>query len=494
MKGNRMGKWFVLLWVVGVVGTLSYMQLVMFDRSRGRPSPALMAAAEQGGLEGLKKSADDAKKAAQDAAEQAKKGAEAAKQAAMDVADAVNPSMVQPEELEQGFIVVVTDKSKVASSSSPIHMASSHNGWNPADTRMQLTAQSDMKWRIVWDKPKLDSRIAFKFARGSWEAVETTPDFKDVDNRMLPKIDVSKLKPGEKPVIELSIETWKDQMPGNPAFAASNRYRKIEVGAGRLERVEAVGGGAWPDRSRDVLVWLPPGYDEAANKSRAYPVLYLQDGQNLFEKLPTVPGDWQADETASRLIGEGKIEPLIIVGVPNSGDLRGQEYLPIPIPGFENASGGQYVDFLVNELRPRIERAYRVKAGPENTAIGGSSLGAVISMEAACRYPQVFGKVLLESMPTRPGQGVLFRHFGAMKSWPKQMYVGVGGKEGGPSGTDATNEQFVEGLRALTETARGKGLKDSDVKFVVDEQATHTESAWAERFGPALEFLFPPVK
>lgn len=489
-----MGKWFVLLWVVGVVGTLSYMQWVMFDRSRGRPRQALMLSTEQGGLEGLKKAAEDAKKAAQGAADQAKKGADAAKRAAKDVAEAVNPSMVQPEDLEQGFIVVVTDKSKVASSSSPIFMPSSHNGWNPGDTKMQLTAQSDMKWRIVWEKPKLDSRIAFKFARGSWEAVETTPDFKEIDNRMLPKVDVSKLKPGEKPVIELSVENWKDQMPGNPALAAGNRYRKVEVGAGRLERVEVVGGGAWPERSRDVLVWLPPGYDDVANKSKAYPVLYLQDGQNVFEKLPSVPGEWQADETAARLIGEGKIEPLIIVGVPHRGEMRGQEYLPVPIPGFERVNGGAYVDFLVNEVKPRIERAYRVKAGPENAAIGGSSLGAVIGMEAACRYPQAFGKVLLESMPTRPGQGVLFRHFGAMKTWPGRMYVGVGGKEGGDKAQDATNEQFVEGLRALTETARGKGLKDSDVKFVVDDQATHTEAAWAKRFGPALEFLFPPVK
>lgn len=487
MKGNRMGKWFVLLWVVGVVGTLSYMQWVMFDRSRGKPSAALMVTSTQGGLDGLKKQVEDAKK-------QVEKGAADVKQAAKAAADAVNPNMVQPEDLEQGFIVVVTDKSKTASSSSPIYMPSSHNGWNPSDPKMQLSAQSDMKWRIVWEKPKLDSRIAFKFARGSWEAVETTPDFKDVDNRMLPKVDVSKLKPGEKPVIELTVEAWKDQMPGNPALAAMNRYRKIEVGAGRLERLEVVGGGAWPERSRDALVWLPPGYDDAANAKRSYPVLYLQDGQNVFEKQPGVPGEWRADETAARLIGEGKIEPLIIVAIPHSYDLRVQEYLPVPTSEFPKASGGQYVDFLVNEVKPRVERAYRVKTGPENAVIGGASLGAIISMEAACRYPQAFGSVLLESMPTRMDKGLLFRHFAGIRTWPKRMYVGTGGKEGGLKGDGATNDQFVEGLRAFTELARGKSLAEKDVKFVVVPEAVHDENAWAERFGGALEFLFPAGK
>ena len=83
--------------------------------------------------------------------------------------------------------------------------------WNPSDPKMQLQAQSDQKWRIVWEKPTLDSRIAFKFARGAWEKVETDKDFKDIDNRMLPMVDVSALKPGEKPVIELTIENYRKQ-------------------------------------------------------------------------------------------------------------------------------------------------------------------------------------------------------------------------------------------------------------------------------------------
>jgi pullulanase len=481
-----MGKWFVVLWLVGVVGTLSYMQWVMFDRSRGRPSAALATVGSGQGLgDALKQAGEDARKAVEQA------GKDAADAAKKSVADATS-TLVQPEDLPQGFIVVVTDKSKTASASSPIYMPSSHNGWNPGDAKMKLEAQSDMKWRIVWEKPKLDSRIAFKFARGSWETVETTPDFQDIDNRMLPKVDVSKLAPGEKPVIELTIEAWKDQQPGNPGFIATNRYRAIEVGAGRLERMEVVGGGARPGTSRDILVWLPPGYDDAANRSRSYPVLYLQDGQNVFEKLPNVPGEWKADETAARLITEGKIEPLIIVGIPHSFDLRAQEYMPVAaLPGVE-ARGRDYLRFLVDEVMPRIERAYRVKTGPEHTAIGGASLGAVISLAAGQQHPDKFGAVLLESLPTRMGRGALFRHFGLSQSWPRKVYIGAGGKEGGLKADDeSTNEQFVEGTKALVELARGRGVSAENLRLVIEPGAVHNEDAWAARFGNALEFLFP---
>ena len=147
-------------------------------------------------------------------------------------------TMVQPESLAQGFIVVVTDKSHRANATSPISMPSSHNGWNPADPKVQLTAQSDQKWRIVWEKPTLDSRVAFKFARGSWDNVETDANFKDIENRMLPLVDVSKLKPGEKPVIELEIANWHDASApgaGRGGGVGEERYRPVHVSAGTLK-------------------------------------------------------------------------------------------------------------------------------------------------------------------------------------------------------------------------------------------------------------------
>ncbi|MBC7815352.1 MAG: hypothetical protein IAG10_00470 [Planctomycetaceae bacterium] len=306
--------------------------------------------------------------------------------AGLAIAQPADPSkLVQPESLPQGFILVVTDKSGAAKSDSPIYLASNHNGWNPLDPAWKLTQRSDGKWQIVLPKPKLDSRMAFKFTRGNWDAEELDAKFGKIENRSLPKVDASKLAADEKPIIELSIEQFSDKAPKDAATSAKDPYRAINA-TGTIRRVEVVGGGV--PLTRDLLVWLPPGYDDAANVNRRYPVLYLQDGQNIFEKLPSVPGEWEADETATRLIAENAIEPIIIVGIPNAGAMRAAEYSPIDILEGVTAKGDAYVDFLEREVVRRVERAFRVKGGADNTAIGGSSLGGVISIYAATRHPE----------------------------------------------------------------------------------------------------------
>lgn len=476
-----MGRYFVIFWVVGVIGSIVGMQAALFG-TKGLPrwakdmfgsSTTMQTAAHPAPLPSA---GNDQPAAAAPAG--AKTGAK----------------MVQPESLEQGFMVVVTDKARIANTSSPIFMPNSHNGWNPSDPKVQLTAQSDMRWRLVFEKPTLDSRIAFKFARGSWDNVESTADFKDVDNRMLPMVDISNLKPGEKPVIELEIVAWKDQAPGGAAASADNRYRTITVGAGRLERLEVVGGGGpgLTGLSRDALVWLPPGYDAPENKSRTYPVLYMADGQNLFQKHAGVPAEWSVDETAGRLIGENRIEPVIIVGIPHGGAKRSQEYLPIAVLDGVTPGAEGYIKFLTGEVMPRVERAFRVKTGPENTAIGGSSLGAVIAMEAATQRPEVFGKVLLESMPLANQFKPVFARFAQQKTWPTRVYFGMGGKE--IPADAAASSQWSAGAQAFKELAAGKGLTDANFKFVLEPDAVHNEEAWAKRFGAAMEFLFPVVK
>jgi predicted alpha/beta superfamily hydrolase len=470
-KGKNMGKWFVWSWGLIVIATLVAMQFALFG-TLGLPKSV------RGWFGGA--------------------GSSSRPRYQPPKSDAPKPAaegkLVQPESLEQGFIVLVTDKTHVANASSPIFMPSSHNGWNPGDPKMQLTAQSDQKWRIVWEKPKLDSRVAFKFARGSWEKVETDANFKDIENRMLPMVDVSGLKPGEKPVIELTVENWIDKKPGGTGVNASDRYRAIHVSAGTLQRMEVVGGGGPGAESlaRDLLVWLPPGYDAPENSAKMYPVLYLMDGQNVFEKHAGIPAEWGADETAAALIAARKIEPLIIVGVPNAETLRSQEYLPFALIDGVQAHGTQFIEFLLNEAMPRIERSFRVKTGPESTGIGGASLGAVIALEAATEHPDVFGKALCESMPLTMKERAAFKHFGLKKNWPAKIAFGMGGHE---LGKDPKNEGGNKALSATAmafkELAAGHGLGSDRFKLTIDEDAVHDETAWAKRLGGDLEFLFP---
>ncbi|MFZ0998212.1 MAG: alpha/beta hydrolase-fold protein, partial [Candidatus Sulfotelmatobacter sp.] len=152
--------------------------------------------------------------------------------------------------------------------------------------------------------------------------------------------------------------------------------------------------------TRFLRVWLPPGYDDAENSGRHYPVLYLNDGQNLFETATSFTGvEWQADEAADRLIREGAVPPMIIVGIDNAGKDRIREYMPHRSmhPMMLRVQGRYYPDFLMKEVMPFVERAYRVAAGPENTGVGGSSLGALIALYTAMARPGVIGRLLVES-------------------------------------------------------------------------------------------------
>lgn len=511
-KGMRMGKLGLLAWLAAPVMIVTGLWFSI-DRGAGKPDPRLEAL-QRAQLPGQdlasgRSVAAIERELAETEARKARMGSGGAESGANSAAPAreipvaagaaasAEPKLVQPESLEQGFIIVVEDKAKRASADSPIYMPSSHNGWNPGDPAMKLERRSDMRWQIVWSKPVLDSRVAFKFARGSWELVETTIKFEDIDNRLLPMVDVSKLAPGEKPVIELSVEAWRDQSPVTPARVATNPYRPIEVSAGSIRRLEVTGGGAkGPGEAgvgaytRDLLVWLPPGYDDAANATKSYPVLYLQDGQNMFDQLPGVPGEWKVDETAGRLIGERKIEPLIIVGIPSAGVQRANEYLPVAVMDGVEPRGDAYIEFLMSQVLPRVERAFRVKTGPSNTFIGGSSFGAVISLEAATRHPEVFGGVLLESLPMLSKDKMLFKHFATKTTWPNRLYFGMGGKEAGDAPENqGLNQQYAASTSAFADLLRGKGFGEDRAKFVVDNDGYHNEPAWAERFGPALEWL-----
>jgi predicted alpha/beta superfamily hydrolase len=146
----------------------------------------------------------------------------------------------------------------------------------------------------------------------------------------------------------------------------------------------------------------------------------------------------------------------------------------------------------MSTVMPRVERAFRVAKGPENTGIGGSSLGAVISMYAAARHPDTFGIVLAESLPLRTGSSAAWDEFIAgIKTWPNRIFLGMGGNETGSSNT-ARNQAYVDAVKALDEKLKAAGLGPDRRVLVIDPTAEHTEAAWAKRLPQALAFLFPP--
>ncbi len=241
---------------------------------------------------------------------------------------------------------------------------------------------------------------------------------------------------------------------------------------------------------RDVLVYLPPGYDAA--RGTRYSVLYMHDGQNLFDGATSfIPGqEWRVDETAQALIAAAKIEPLIIVGVYNNKD-RINEYTPAADAKYKlGGKADLYGRMLVEELKPFIDAQYRTKKDGRHTGLGGSSLGGLASLYLALKYRNVFGRVAVVSPSVWFANKQIVRYVEALpKKQPVRIWMDIGTKEGR---TAEEAQQAVNDARLLKETLVKKGWKvGKDLSYFEAAGAEHNEGAWAARVEPILTFLFP---
>jgi len=242
--------------------------------------------------------------------------------------------------------------------------------------------------------------------------------------------------------------------------------------------------------TRMLRVWLPPEYDDPVNLLRYYPVFYLNDGQNLFDRGSAYTGvEWQVDETADRLIREKAIPPMILVGIDNAQKDRPKEYLSYRSlnPPQLRPQGKRYPDFLINEVMPFLYERYRIGRGPENTGLGGSSLGAIISLYTVMDRPGVFGRLLLESPSLFISNRQLLKHSLAVRQWPEKIFLAIGTRE---TGNEERDKEIVDDVRELEHILRRAGLGEERLLMKIDEGATHSEGDWARRFPGALKFLF----
>jgi len=237
------------------------------------------------------------------------------------------------------------------------------------------------------------------------------------------------------------------------------------------------------EHDRDVLVWLPPGYGESEAR---YPVLYMHDGQNLFEPETAFnPGEhWRVGETATELIAAGRIEPLIVVGIYNTGEARVDEYTPT---GDHKLGGGHADDYgtmIIEELKPLIDRAYRTLPDAEHTGIAGSSLGGLVSLHLGFTHPAVFTKIAALSPSVWWDRKAILKTIRESRSKPRlKVWVDMGTAEG---------HRGLDDARLLKAALVGLGFADGvDLHYAEYEGATHSEQAWSERVGPMLEWLFP---
>lgn len=241
--------------------------------------------------------------------------------------------------------------------------------------------------------------------------------------------------------------------------------------------------------TRRLTVWLPsrprPDWRDP------YPVLYLNDGQNLFDPTRAFAGNtWGVADTATWLIRQRRIPPLIIVGIDHGGARRGREYLPVendrnPLDG--PPLGREYAEFVTREVIPFISRTYPAGRGATNTAFGGSSYGAIAALYTALVKPGVFGRLLLESPSLYVGGQYMLRRARAAGRWPSRIYVAVGTAE---TNQADRSEETVTNVGTFESILRRGGLGPRRLRVVVEQGATHSEGAWARRLPGALEFLY----
>jgi predicted alpha/beta superfamily hydrolase len=238
--------------------------------------------------------------------------------------------------------------------------------------------------------------------------------------------------------------------------------------------------------SRNVIVYLPANYQAAAQ--RRYPVLYLHDGQNLFDPATAFLGNhWGLGEVADELISVGQIQPVILVGIYNT-ERRMAEYTPVRDPRGRGGRARAYGKMIVEDLKPFIDGTYRTLPDTANTGLGGSSLGGLATLYLGLKYPEVFGKLIVMSPSVWWSNRAIIKEV-------RKLHRKVGGKIWLDIGTcEGQNPQdCVQNTIALRDALIEKGWQlGQDLAFIEDQGAGHDEKAWGHRMRDALRFLFPP--
>jgi predicted alpha/beta superfamily hydrolase len=223
-----------------------------------------------------------------------------------------------------------------------------------------------------------------------------------------------------------------------------------------------------------------------AEGARRFPVLYMQDGQNLFDpETSFIKGNyWRMGETADALTAADAIEPLIIVGIYNAGERRIDEYTPVEDKRLGGGHADAYGRMLVEELKPFVDAQYRTLPGAANSGLGGSSLGGLVSLYLGLQYPSVFSRLAVMSPSVWWRNRAILRTVATLAEKPDlRIWLDIGTKE---------STRAVPEARLLRDGLIKKGWQlGEDLAYCEVEGAEHTESAWAERAGPMLRFLFP---
>ena len=337
-----------------------------------------------------------------------------------------------------------------------IYISGNFEKWSGGSEKYKLKKLNG-NYRITLDDSQ--SEIEFKFTKGTWDSVELNADGSNKGNRTY-----SFEKKND--TLEISIERWSDQ-----TASMSTAMSNVKILAEDFFMPEL-------NKNRKIWIFLPSSYE---NSSQKYPVIYMHDGQNLFDDKLAYGGEWGVDESLNRLSKEKKLD-FIVIGIENGGAERISEYSPWDLSKYNaKAEGEAYVNFIIETLKPYVDHNYRTLSDRNSTAIMGSSLGGIISHYAALKHPEIFGKsvVFSPSFSLYPQCLDFTEEHARIKN--SKMYFMAGDQE---------SANMVNDMNTIVEVMLNAGFPKTNIKSKIVVGGEHNESLWKNEFQNAITWLY----
>ncbi|MCU0471004.1 MAG: alpha/beta hydrolase-fold protein [Arcicella sp.] len=339
----------------------------------------------------------------------------------------------------------------------PVYLSGNFNAWLPDREELRLQKVEEGKYVLKFPETiKLPETFEYKYTKGGWNQVELDEFGNPTSNR------VAKTKTG---VFHDFVPHWR--LDGENI--SENLMPEVRLISDEFEMPQL-------GKKRAVYILLPHNYETS---TKHYPVIYLQDAQNLFGNGSEF-GNWGIDKQLA-VLSAREHGDVIVVAIAHGGDERFAEYSPYNNPKLGKGQGRKYAQFLAKTLKPYIDKNFRTIPDRESTGIGGSSLGGLISIYAGLMFPEAFGRLMIFSPSLWISPNIYFDAIDFISHLPTRIYVYAGGKE---------SSAMIPNVEKLKQTFQRQGVKKTEIHVSLDPEGGHSEDQWGKEFPKAMEWLF----